>query len=275
MSRIDLHEADKNKAEALWPAVKAAHVFRDRESYLAAWAAAPWRVRADSRSRGIIVEPWRCGLDILAIKGIWAPGRDIVAVLDGVRALARSHGFARVLSPLVIEEAASPYQRAGMREHARVVAWRLNARAAAAMDISHAPDDVVIRCATADDLGAVHTADETCFDRFWAYDRARIAEALAFERVVVAESGGGVIGYTLCTVERGVGTLGRLGVVPEARERGIGMALVGDAVSYMVSAGADAISLCTQEQNAASRSLYARFGFRELPGRLVLLLGDA
>ncbi len=42
----------------------------------------------------------------------------------------------------------------------------------------------------------------------------------------------------------------------------------------MARCGAGTISLCTQEENATSRSLYARFGLRELPGRLELLIGD-
>ena len=93
-------------------------------------------------------------------------------------------------------------------------------------------------------------------------------------RVVVASMSEQVIGYTWCTMDRGIGTLGRLAVLPEHRRHGAGGWLLGDALAYMARNGAEVLSLCTQEDNAASRALYARAGLRELPERLVFLIQE-
>ena len=82
----------------------------------------------------------------------------------------------------------------------------------------------------------------------------------------MAESGGEVVGYTLCTVRRGEGSLGRLAVRPELQGQGIGAVLLEDAVAYLERAGADRVTLCTQAENVRSRRLYAHAGFREVPG---------
>lgn len=273
MSRIDLHTASTQEADALWPVVGVAHLFADRDTFRSWHGEAPWRVRIDSRDRAVVLERWRPHLDILAIKGLWAAGRDIPGMVAGVQAVAESYGFAQVLSPLVTQEGAERYQQAGFTMHASVVALRTNAPAA--LEVSSAPPEGVrIRGATAVDLDALVSVDSASFEPFWAYGAAHLARCLTVDRVAVAESSEGVIGYTLCTVERGSGTLGRLAVVPESRGHGIGAALVAESLRYMALAGATTISLCTQEENATSRSLYAQFGLRELPGRLELLIGD-
>lgn len=274
MSRIDLQIASEQEVELLWPAVRAAHLFPKRDVFRAWYAEAPWRVRVDSRQRAVVLDRWRPHLGILAIKGLWASGRDVPGIIEGVRAVARSHDYASVLSPLLHEDGVRRYVEAGMVRHARVVALRVNARAAADA-ASELPGGVRVRPATAIDLDGVDRVDAACFEPFWAYGPARLEQALAGERLAVAEADAGIIGYTLCTIERGSGTLGRLAVVPEARGRGVGAALLAESLRYMVRAGIATVSLCTQEENAASRSLYARFGLRELPGRLEFLIRDA
>lgn len=274
MSRIDLRAATGLETERLWPVVKAAHLYPDRAAFLAARDAAPWRVRIDSMDRAAVLERWRPHLEIMAIKGVWAPARDLQGVVEGLAAVARAQHLSQIMSPLISENVAGPYVRAGMAPHAPIVALRIEGRQAAAASAT-APAGIRIRPAVAADLPGLVAADGACFEPFWAYDPERLANALNGERVVIAESENGVIGYTLCTVERGSGTLGRLGVVPQARGEGVGAALLAEALRHMARSGAGTISLCTQEENAASRSLYTRLGLRELPGRLLLLLGDA
>lgn len=137
------------------------------------------------------------------------------------------------------------------------------------------PGTVRVRRCTQSDVPDLDAVDCACFAPFWAYGAQRISSYVEAERVVIAEIGGRAIGYTLCTVERGSGTLGRLAVLPEKRRQGIGACLVADAVSAMLATGAAAISLCTQQDNHAARNLYRGMGFRELPGKLVLLIGEA
>ncbi|MHB9002595.1 MAG: GNAT family N-acetyltransferase, partial [Coriobacteriia bacterium] len=84
-----------------------------------------------------------------------------------------------------------------------------------------------------------------------------------------------VIGYTLSTVERGSGTLGRIAVTPGHRGTGVAYALLIESVREMTEAGAHTVGLCTQQSNAAAQALYARVGMRQVPGRLLFLIGDA
>ncbi len=273
MNVIELPPATETQVEQLWPAVRAAHLFTDREGLRVFRDAAPWRVRVDSRDRAVVVEQWRPHLTILSIRGLWAPGRDIPGIVAGIASLARTHAMTQVLSPLVTHEGSELYGRAGLTPCASLIALRSTGHEAAT---AHAPvpDGVGVRPGQSSDLEGLLAADHVCFDPFWAYGHTRLAEALAHERVTIAEENGELIGYTLCTVERGSGTLGRLGVVPDSRGRGVGASLLAESLRYMARAGASSVSLCTQEENADSRSLYARFGLRELPGRLELLIGD-
>jgi ribosomal protein S18 acetylase RimI-like enzyme len=129
--------------------------------------------------------------------------------------------------------------------------------------------------ASIDDLEAIRAVDDACFDEFWRHEGQDLKRGLTRGRCVLGAESGQVVGYTWCTIERGVGTLGRIAVVPDARGHGVGRALLDEALSHMLRDGAGAVSLCTQEHNTASRALYASAGLRELPGRLVLMMQDA
>jgi len=151
-----------------------------------------------------------------------------------------------------------PYLKAGMRVAERVVALQA--------DPCFVPmrraDGIDIREGTAADLAAVAAIDATGFGDFWRWDESDLLGMLGEERLAVAQDGSGVtIGYTLATLDRGLATLTRLAVLPEARRRGVGGALVGESAAWAARAGARTISLCTQVGNAASRSLYGRSGF--------------
>lgn len=76
-----------------------------------------------------------------------------------------------------------------------------------------------------------------------------------------------VVGYAGFTVYRRDGYLDRLAVHKDFQGRGFGAALLVEALSAMVGAGARQIRLTTQEDNRRSRALYERHGFR--PGRWV------
>lgn len=255
----------------MWPAVRAAHLFAERESFERFWAEAPWRVPVDGGGRGAVVERWREHLDILWARCVWAGDRDLHRVLEELVALAGRQGFGRLLSPLVAREATPPYRRAGFETLERIVVYRMEAAAAAALSVAP-PAGVRIRQATPADAVTIEAMDGAAFEPFWAYGHSRIARAMAEERVAVADIDGLVIGYTLCTVERGGGTLGRVAVASGHRGRGVGRALVADSLKAMAVSGAANVSLCTQEANARARQLYADTGMRELPGRLEFLI---
>ena len=60
--------------------------------------------------------------------------------------------------------------------------------------------------------------------------------------------------------------LAELYVVPERRGQGLGRALMGAAIDYARSHGADYMELGTSEDDVAARSLYESFGFSNREG---------
>lgn len=266
-----MRTADGRDLSAVWAAVRAAHLFSTRDEFESAWAEAPWRVQVSEAGDAAVLGRWRQHLGVLAVRGLWCAERDMPAILRDLVSVARSQGFTGVLSPLVPEALAEPYAAAGMTVVHRGITLRLDRPAG---HVSDSVAGVALRLAGPADAGAVLKVDAACFDDFWRFDAAMLGRYLVAERAAVATRGGSVIGYTLCTVSRGEGMLGRLAVVPGERQRGVGLLLLGDAVSYMARAGARAVTLYTQEENVPSRALYARAGFRELPGVSCFLLAE-
>jgi len=88
--------------------------------------------------------------------------------------------------------------------------------------------------------------------------------------VLVADDGGGVIGYAYAAVEgydymalRGpAGVLHDVIVDPEHRGRGVGRLLLEAALEFLRSRGAPRVVLSTAEQNEAAQRLFVSTGFR-------------
>jgi [ribosomal protein S18]-alanine N-acetyltransferase len=205
------------------------------------------------------------------MRGLWCSGDRVRPLGDQIARVAAVQGYGRLLSPLVAEDVAPVYERARFSVHGLIVALRLNRAALGGAGARPAPD-LRLRQAVADDLPALVQIDSECFDDFWRYDPDHLARYLVEDRLVVAQGEEGVVGYTLATVVRGSGTLGRLAVKPSARGRGTGEALLREALSYLMRTGVGTVSLCTQEENLASRALYRKVGLTELTGRLVFLM---
>jgi len=271
VSPATLHAASPDEAQRIWPAVNAAHLFDSYDGFERFRSEAPWRLQVTVRGEAVLLEEWRSHLDVLAMRGLWCSGERVAPLTDQVIAAAAGQGYGRLLSPLVAEELVPVYERAGFSVHGRVIVLRLDRRAWAD-DETDPSGEVSLRRALADDLPTLVSLDAECFDEFWRYDSGHLERYLAQDRLVVAEGPEGLIGYTLATVVRGSATLGRLAVKPSARGRGTGEALLREAVSYLMRTGADSVTLCTQEENSASRALYSKVGLTELAGRLVFLV---
>lgn len=255
----------------LWPAARTAQIFDGAGEMDEFWSEAPWRVRVNGRGEAAVLVRWREHLDMLAIKGLWCSERRVPLLLEDLRAVARAQGFGRLLSPLLPQDAARPYEDAGMRVVQEIVLLRLETRGRDRL-LEAEDAEVRLRVGTPADIEAVLRADNAAFETFWRYDRPMLARYIATERLGIAEVGGEVVGYTLCTVRRGEGSLGRLAVVPDLQGKGIGAVLLEDAVAYLERSGAERVTLCTQAENARSRRLYAHAGFREVPGMLLGLV---
>jgi ribosomal protein S18 acetylase RimI-like enzyme len=122
---------------------------------------------------------------------------------------------------------------------------------------------VRIRPMNYDDLVTIARIDAASFGFLWrnSYDSVNLSfrqSALA----TVAEDDEGVKGYQISTASPMGGHLARLAVTPGAQSRGIGYALVRDALDQFQRRGALRVTVNTQEDNLASLSLYAKLGFR-------------
>lgn len=264
-----MRTAGERDLGAVWCAVRPTRTFADRGEFEAAWREAPWRVQVSEAGDAALLGGWRDHSRLLAMQGLWCAEGDIPAIIGDVVSVARAQGFEGVLSPLVPEGMARPYLAAGMQVMHRGITLRLDRPADVAR---RAVDGVDLAVAGLPDAAAIEAVDSTCFDAFWRFDARMLRGYLVSERAVVAMRGATVIGYTLCTVNRGEGMLGRLAVLPEERGRGIGALLLGDAVAYMARVGVRAVTLYTQEENVPSRALYAKSGFRELLGSSCFLV---
>jgi len=282
----EFRPADDREVMQLWPAVRAARLFATPDEFRAFRDAGPWRVRLTRRGDATLLDRWRAHLDVLALRGVWAPSWRIASVVADARAVAEAHGLGRVLSPLLDVGALGPYLATGMVETERIIALQ-----APPSHVVHAevPDGVALRSGSAEDLPAVFRLDALCFNEFWRHTAADTTPLGVGDRLMlavnVADEPGGpggpsagaqtgsaggsetVLGYTLATKVAGTVTLARLAVAPQARRTGIASALLADAAQWAARNGADALTLTTQEANTASRALYARAGLVELSGR--------
>ncbi len=264
-----MRPADERELGAVWAAVRAAHIFATRDEFEASWRDAPWRVQVSEAGDAAVLGAWRDHSGLLAILGVWCAERDLQAIIRDLVSLAHTQGFDGVLSPLVHEELVEPYQLAGMAVVHRGITLRLDRPGGREQSC---PDGACLRLGGTADADAVKAIDAACFDDFWRFDARMLLRYLANERAALAIRNDVPIGYTLCTVSRGEGMLGRLAVIPVARGLGFGAMLLQDAVAYMGRAGARSITVYTQEENVPSRALYARAGFRELPGASCFLI---
>ncbi len=124
---------------------------------------------------------------------------------------------------------------------------------------------LLIREMMPEDLEAVFHLDNLAFEYEWR-NSARALE-LAYGQSTVAtviEDGQKLLGYQVSTTSMGGGHLARLAVHPEARNQGIGYALVAHLLDELQKRGIHQVTVNTQQDNAASLALYARAGFRQV-----------
>ncbi len=77
------------------------------------------------------------------------------------------------------------------------------------------------------------------------------------------------VGVVLTSAVEGRGDLVYLGVVPEARGRGVGRALLGQAIRDTARMGLVALTVAVDTRNGPAMRLYAGAGFKEVRRRLV------
>lgn len=120
----------------------------------------------------------------------------------------------------------------------------------------------------------------TPFSPFWRLDGTALEEAgqatQSHRRRVVQQRATGrtaakMIGHSITGRTATIGFLQRLAVDPTAEGRGIGSALVVDALHWLRRTGAHEVWVNTQPDNDRARALYLRHGFTERDGGLDVL----
>ena len=107
-----------------------------------------------------------------------------------------------------------------------------------------------------DVLSVLHAS---CFDKPWDKD--------AFSSLLSLPTTSGLINdkaFILCSVCLDEAEILTIGVVPEARQQGIGLELLNQMQALLKEQGVSKFFLDVNEKNMAARKLYAKFGFLQV-----------
>lgn len=130
----------------------------------------------------------------------------------------------------------------------------------------------LIRTAHLKDLPILLKLDKLAFHRIWHKSPGNFSEALAKAvSFAVAVVGDRIVAYEWCELYGQHAHLTRLAVHPDYQGQGIGAQLLHKAIVDSLTAGANLITLNTQESNYRSRGLYERFGFVDTGQRIPVL----
>ncbi|MEW6567500.1 MAG: GNAT family N-acetyltransferase [Chloroflexota bacterium] len=112
------------------------------------------------------------------------------------------------------------------------------------------------------DMAAVALTDARAFAPIWRLSEESLRAALAQSASAsVVEVEGRPVGYQISTASAIGAHLARLAVDPGYQGRGLGTALVADALRSLVRRGFHQVTVNTQSDNGPSLKLYARLGF--------------
>ena len=180
----------------------------------------------------------------------------------------RARGFRSVVTSALSTSECEGFLRAGfdLHEHLDLLAHDLGG-------LPSVPRG--LRRARRRDRPLVIEVDAAAFPPFWRLHQGGLDEALVATpsvRFRVAGRGAkGLVGYAIAGRGGDTGYLQRLAVHPSARGRGLGRALVVDALVWLRRRGAQRAMVNTQRTNQGALALYQACGFRLLPEGLSVL----
>lgn len=213
------------------------------------------------------------------------------------RAHLRAVAFQRNHSPeielgrlmkLVVQEQTGPYpvqylcygaeywlsralQEAGFRQVEAVQFYQLDRLRSRLVSLPAPPRELSFTPLSPTQLDELAILDAATFDPLWHFGRRDLFELLMRGRMQVAWWEGQMVGYSaICANSAMEGQLARLAVHPNFQGRGIGRALLAEAIRY--AAGEfSVLVLNTQTNNSRSQSLYRGLGFRPIGAALSVL----
>lgn len=113
------------------------------------------------------------------------------------------------------------------------------------------------------DLPGVLRVEEASFSIPWSLDSFAFELDNPLGVYLVAEEGGEVLGYGGFRFLFDQGDITNIAVLPGHRGKGIGAGILLSLLKLALLKGVKEVFLEVRESNAAARSLYASFGFRE------------
>jgi ribosomal-protein-alanine N-acetyltransferase len=123
---------------------------------------------------------------------------------------------------------------------------------------------VSIREVNQADLGAVFAIEHKCFPDPYPMSLLNKLRSMYSDTFLVAEHNGGIVGYVIGAVRwRNVGHVLAIGVDPPYRKRGIGSALMREAIGCFLRKGAKVVRLEVRKSNVGAQEFYRKLGFVE------------
>jgi ribosomal protein S18 acetylase RimI-like enzyme len=188
--------------------------------------------------------------------------------------LLADQGFTTVITSALAPHEQHPFLAAGFDEHERLHLLghdlsRLESR----------PPWTALRRGRRGDRDRALEVDRAAFDSFWRLDGRGLQDAIDATpstrfRVVDIEGGSGLSAYAISGRSGRQGYLQRLAVDPAHQRRGLGRALVLDALHWLRRYGVKHAVVNTQLDNFGALELYRGIGFRQEPDGLAVLRRD-
>ncbi|MGZ4718746.1 MAG: GNAT family N-acetyltransferase [Acidimicrobiales bacterium] len=210
------------------------------------------------------VGPWRGNPDIAYL----APTPGIPLSDEGVRrfvGLLADQGYGSILTSALTRPEQEAFADAGFAVYEHLHLLRRT------LDRPIPEPSPPTRRARRRDRADILAVDHLAFDPFWRFDQAGLDDARSAtptSRSRVVDEGSGVVGYAVTGRAGPLGYLQRLAVHPARQRRGIGAALVLDALRWSRRHAVRAVLVNTQEQNTGALALYERLGFELEPDGL-------
>lgn len=208
----------------------------------------------------------------VVIKDGWRIDDGLTAVLAPLLNHLRERGISHLAVYGTALWLAPSLTRTGFERREWIVSLERHPRPVADLPASPA----VLRPIGGHDLSSLAVLDHVAFEPPFQLGSGELVEFMVTSGyfTVAEEPEMGLAGYACADMVGDTGQIIRLAVHPAARKRGIGSALLNDALGYCQANGAHRVTINTQESNTTSISLYEQFGFRRVGRRVPLLVRE-